>query len=81
METRNIIDMTHLQNPKIERRNKYRKIVEELYPAILENRKAELGTTIKCPICGKEVVKKKKSDFIPCSDCKDEYFLIVLNSL
>ena len=76
--------MTHLQDlqdPKIERRNKYRKIVEELYPAILENRKAELGTTIKCPICGKEAVKKKKSDFIPCSDCKDKYFLIVLNSL
>lgn len=73
--------MTHLRNPKMETINEYRKIVKELRPSILANRKAELGTTIKCPICGKEVVKKKKSDFIPCSDCKDEYFLIVLNSL
>lgn len=62
-------------------KNEYRKIIEELRPAILENRKAKLGTTIKCPICGKEIVKKKKSDFIPCLDCKDEYSLIWLNSL
>ena len=73
--------MTHLRSPKMETSDKYRKIIEELRPAILENRKAELGTTIKCPICGKEVVKKKKSDVIPCLDCKDEYFLIFLNSL
>lgn len=72
--------MTHLPNPEMERRNKYRKIIEELRPAILENKKAELGTIIKCPICGKEVIKKKESDFIPCLDCKDEYFLTVLNS-
>ena len=39
-----------------------------------ENKAAKVGSTIICPTCGKEFVKKQYSQAFCCLQCKDKYW-------
>lgn len=39
-----------------------------------ENKAAKVGSTITCPTCGKEFVKKQYSQAFCCLQCKDKYW-------